>query len=92
MKTFIVSNYQRIKDFYAKYERLLTSASLVGGFLFDFVAFVNIDLKFKFAVLIFYWFVSGLVIAFMQLYDAGKIPPVRHHQYAQRDCCKAISK
>ena len=73
MKTFIADNYQRIKESYAKYERLLMSASLVGGFLFDFVLFVHIDIPFKFAVLIMYWVVAGVAIAFMQLYDAGNI-------------------
>ncbi len=74
MKTFIAYNYKRLKELYAKYERLLMSAMLVGGFLVDFIAFVNIDIVFKFSVLIFYWFAAGLFIAFMQLYDAGRIP------------------
>ncbi len=73
MKTFIISKYQRIKSFYLKYERLLMSASLVGGFLFDFILFVHIDIPFKFAVLITYWFIAGVAICFMQVYDAGKI-------------------
>ena len=73
MKTFIASKYQKIKDFYLTYERLLMSATLVGGFLFDFIAFVNIDIVFKFTVLGIYWVCAGLAIAFMQAYDAGKI-------------------
>src|SRR6266576_3903873 len=73
MKTFIVSNYQWIKNFYFKYERLLMSASLVSGFLVDFIAFVNIDIVFKFTVLLIYWVSAGGAIAFMQIYDSGKI-------------------
>ncbi len=71
MKTFIASNYHRIKDFYSRYERLLMSATLVGGFLLDFIAFVNIDIVFKFTVLWIYWVVAGGAIAFMQLYDSS---------------------
>ncbi len=73
MKTFISNNYQWIKNLYLKHERLLMSVMLVSGFLFDFVAFVNIDIIFKFTVLVFYWLLSGGVIAFMQAYDGGKI-------------------
>ncbi len=73
MKTFISNNYQWIKNFYLKHERLLMSVMLVSGFLFDFVAFVNIDIAFKFTVLVFYWLLSGGLIAFMQAYDGGKI-------------------
>lgn len=51
MKTFIMSRYQRVKEFYRKYERWLMAGTLVGGFLVDFLAFVNIDIFFKFTVL-----------------------------------------
>lgn len=74
MKTFIISHYQHIKNIYVKYERWLMSAMLVGGFLFDFVLFVNIDIPFKLTVLTCYWFLAGVAIAFMQVYDAGKMP------------------
>ncbi len=73
MKSFINSYYNRVKNLYLKYEHLLMSVTLVGGFLFDFILFVHIDIPFKFAVLTVYWIVAGLAIAFMQLYDAGKI-------------------
>jgi hypothetical protein len=56
---------------------------LVGGFLVDFVAFVNIDIIFKFSVLIFYWLLAGFAIAFMQLYDAGKVQRSRNFDYAR---------
>ncbi len=70
MKALITSHFQWVKNFYAKYERWMMSATLVAGFLFDFIAFVNIDLVFKFTILVIYWVSAGVAIAFMQFYDA----------------------
>ncbi len=85
MKTFLVSNYQRIKNFYGRYERVLMSGSLVAGFLFDFIAFVNIDLVVKFTILLVYWVCAGGAIAFMQIYDS-------HFAKASRDEAGKISR
>lgn len=69
MKTFIVSNYQRAREFYKKYERLLMPAVLVGGFLVDYITFASIQISTTFILLLGYWVFAGVVIAFTHLYD-----------------------
>lgn len=73
MKKFIASHYQKIKGLYVKYERLLMPAMLVVGFLVDYFTFTNIQISITFAILFFYWFLAGVIIAFIPLYDAGKL-------------------
>src|SRR4051812_36462678 len=70
MKSFLVTRYQKVRELYLRYERWLMSLTLVGGFLVDFLAFVNIDIFFKFTVLVVYWVFAGAAIAFMQVYDS----------------------
>ena len=74
MKTFIALNYRKIKYFYANYERWLMPATLVVGFLVDYFTFVNIKIHITFTVLIMYWFLSGLIIIFMNVYATGNLP------------------
>jgi len=74
MKTFIKDNYQKIRDFYKKYERFLMPATLLGGFLVDYVTFTNIQIGITFALLLVYWLVVGLLIIFIHLYDDQKLP------------------
>jgi len=74
MKTFIKTHYQRAKSFYEKYERLMMPSTLVVGFLVDYVTFTNIQISITFALLLVYWLVAGLLILFIHLYDAQKLP------------------
>ena len=69
----IKSHYQRVKEFYLRYERILMPATLVIGFLIDYVTFANIKIEFTFTLLFFYWILAGLTIAFINFYDAQKI-------------------
>lgn len=73
MRTLIASQYQRIKNFYIKYERVLMPATLVGGFLLDYFTFISIQITITFTLLLVYWVLAGAVIAFIHLYDAQKL-------------------
>lgn len=74
MKKLIVLQYQRVKKFYLKHERLLMPATLVVGFLFDYFTFASIDIKITFTVLSIYWFLAGITIVFVNVYDTGRVP------------------
>ena len=73
MKKLILSQYQRAKRFYFKYERFLMPATLVVGFLVDYFTFTNIQISITFALLAIYWLFTGLIILFSHAYDADKI-------------------
>lgn len=73
MRQIITSHYRRAKEFYLKNERWLMSATLVGGFLLDYITFSTIEIGFAFTILSIYWALAGTTIAFMHLYDAQKI-------------------
>ena len=81
MKKFLASRYQQIKGIYGKYERLLMPAMLIVGFLVDYFTFTNIQITITFALLFFYWILTGLIIIFIHLYDAGKIPGIATLKY-----------
>lgn len=83
MKKFIVSNYQRIKRLYAKYERVLMPATLVGGFLLDYFTFTSIQISTTFILLFAYWVLAGAVITFSHVYDAGRLPQKNALRYAR---------
>lgn len=70
----IKSHYQRIKEFYLRYERWLMPATLLVGFLIDYFAFTNIKIAVTFSLLSLYWIVTGATIIFINLYDANKLP------------------
>jgi len=73
MKTFIKDNYQKIKTFYKKHERLLMPVTLVGGFLVDYFTFTSIQISTTFMLLFGYWVFAGGMIVFTHLYDAQKL-------------------
>lgn len=77
----IASHYQQIKGFYLRYERWFMPATLVGGFLVDYLTFTNIQIEITFALLSMYWLITGLTIAFINLYDAEKLS--RKFKYAR---------
>src|SRR3989344_3120813 len=81
MKKFLASRYQQIKGIYGKYERLLMPAMLIVGFLVDYFTFTNIQITITFALLFFYWILTGLIIIFTHLYDAGKVPGIATLKY-----------
>ena len=74
MKNLIVSQYQRIKALYVRYERWLMPLMLLGGFLLDYFTFTSITISTTFILLFGYWILVGAVIAFTHLYDAQKLP------------------
>ncbi len=69
----IKSHYQRVKEFYLRYERILMPTTLVVGFLIDYVTFANIKIEFTFTLLFIYWLISGFTITFIKFYDASRI-------------------
>jgi len=69
----IKSHYQKAKAFYKNYERWLMPATLVIGFLVDYITFTSIQIAITFTLLFVYWAVAGATIIFINLYDAGKI-------------------
>src|SRR5687767_5925328 len=73
MKTFVKLQYQKVGALYKKYERLLMPATLLGGFLIDYITFTSINIRTTFIILFIYWILAGSIIAFMHLFDAGKV-------------------
>src|SRR3989344_3038655 len=67
------SHYQIIKTFLQKYERWLMPATLVFGFVVDYVTFINIQINTALTILFVHFFVCAYAIAFTYAYDAGKI-------------------
>lgn len=67
------SHYQKIKDFFIRYERLLMPATLILGFLVDYITFTNIQISITLILLLIYWFIGGVSIIVIKLYDAEKL-------------------
>jgi hypothetical protein len=65
--------YQAIKHWFAKYERLLMPATLLGGVIFDSFTFAAIDVHAAFVLIGFYFVLAGTLIAYLQRYDAGLV-------------------
>ncbi len=64
------SRYRRAKDLYRRYERVLLPATLFFGFVVDYVTFKHIQVSTSLAVLLVYFVLAGVAIAFMHYYDA----------------------
>ena len=73
------SHYQKVKEFYARYERWLMPVALAVGFLADYITFVNIEINTALAILFIYWIICALAITFIYVFDAGKVP--ERHKY-----------
>jgi hypothetical protein len=71
LKSF--ARFQKIKEWYIRYERFLIPGSLVLGVIVDAVTFRSIDLKIAFSILFAHLVLSLLTITFAGLYDVGKI-------------------
>ena len=67
-------HYQKARQFYFKYERILIPATLESGFLADYFTFSNIQIGITFFMLAVYWLLAGTVILAINFYDAGRIP------------------
>ncbi len=67
------SHYQKLKEFYNRYERWLMPVTLGVGFVGDYVTFVNIQVKTALIILYVYWAVAALTMTFVHAYDAGKV-------------------
>ncbi len=48
-------------------------ATLVVGFLVDYITFTSIQISITFTLLLVYWAIAGATIVFINLYDAGKL-------------------
>ena len=66
--------YQKTKDLYRRYERVLLPATLFFGFAADYVTFKHIRVSASLTVLLVYFVLAGVAIAFTRYYDAGRIP------------------
>jgi len=61
--------FNNIKEFYLKYEGRISSAALLGGFIFDNLTLQRIDLLFENLVIIFYLLLSGGGILLKNYFD-----------------------
>ncbi|MGM0628851.1 MAG: DUF2914 domain-containing protein [Patescibacteria group bacterium] len=61
----------KIKQFYSRYERFLIPGALLFGVITDALLFSSINFRFAFTILFLHFTVSGLVIAFIHLYNEG---------------------
>ncbi|MEX0935225.1 MAG: DUF2914 domain-containing protein [Candidatus Paceibacterota bacterium] len=71
--TRVISQYQKAKELYLKYERILMPGTLVVGFIVDYITFTSIEIRTALTVLLIYWLAAGSIILFINLYDEGKI-------------------
>ncbi len=73
--------YHQIKALYQKYERFLLPATLIIGVIFDWLTFTSMSLFSTFILLGIYALVSGLLIAYVQLYDSTQIERGKFKRY-----------
>lgn len=67
------TQYQKAKDFYLKYERLLMPATLVFGFIVDYLTFTNIQINIALSILLGHFVLAGATIVFIHYYDSGRV-------------------
>ncbi|MEK7183409.1 MAG: DUF2914 domain-containing protein [Patescibacteria group bacterium] len=65
---------RRLKAIYERYERVLIPAFLVIGFIFDVITFRTLQIDTALKLLLAHAIVAGLMLIFIQLYDARKEP------------------
>jgi hypothetical protein len=65
--------YQKIKSWYLRYERVLMPATLVVGFFTDYLTFTNIQIHTTLTILSGYWLLALFVIIFIHLYDGERL-------------------
>ncbi|MBI4132692.1 MAG: DUF2914 domain-containing protein, partial [Candidatus Sungbacteria bacterium] len=67
------SHYQKTKAWYRAYERVLIPATLFLGFVADYVTFKHIQVSTSLTVLLVYFVLAGVAIAFTHYYDAARV-------------------
>lgn len=67
------TRYEYFKELFLKYERVLMPATLVFGFIVDYLTFTNINTNTAFTILLVYWIAAGGIIIFINAYDRGHI-------------------
>ena len=67
------TKYQKLKDFYNKYERYLIPVALVFGFIVDYVTFTNIQIRTSLIILLGHFILASLVIAFIHYFDSNRM-------------------
>ena len=73
------SHYQKVKEFYARYERWLMPVALAVGFLADYITFVNIEINTALAILFYLLDYLRFGHYIYLRFDAGKVP--ERHKY-----------
>jgi hypothetical protein len=73
---------QGVKAWYARYERHVSSVSLIGGFVFDAFTLKRVDLFLENFWVVVHLLMAGVGIIFLNLYEAGtlrsKVPGRAH--------------
>lgn len=64
---------EKIKHLFEKYESIISPATLIGGFIFDFLTLQRVDFFTDNIFIIMYLVFSGASIIIMDLYDDGKL-------------------
>ena len=70
MKIFKI-DFNRARLFYDRYERYLIPGALIFGVITDVILFRTVNITMAFTILFLHFLLSGSVIAFMHLYNAG---------------------
>ena len=65
--------FEKVKIFYTRYERRMSSLALLFGFVIDSITLQRIDLWFENLVLFTYLAVAGSGIIVVNLYDSGRL-------------------
>ena len=69
----VKSHYQKIKTFYFHYERWLLPATLLAGFVVDYLTFKVVQINIVLTVLFVYLILVGVAMIFIHFYDEGRI-------------------
>lgn len=73
MRQSTKEGFEKAKGWYMQHERLLAAAALFVGFVIDTLTLQRIDLLFENLILLSHLTIIGASIAFINLYDAGKL-------------------
>lgn len=68
---FLRIDLNRVRRFYERYERYLIPGALLFGVVTDALLFSSVNFKIAFTILFIHFIVSGFVIAFIHLHNAG---------------------
>ena len=65
---------RQLKALFEKYERVLIPGTLVFGVIVDFITFRSIRVSTAFTILIVYFILAGVTVAFINAFDTHRIP------------------